>query len=89
VTTRETITSIGASVFVLSLRGAQRRGNPAEPLGNFRIARASRKTIPTGLPHPNGFAMTRVCGLPCPHSTGDNLHPNHVIIFPCKRAIST
>ena len=111
-TTRETITIIGASLFhlVIARRGKaptwqssgriplrsvchceerKRRGNPAEPSGNHRIARASRIISPTGLPHPNGFAMTRVCGWPCPPGTGDDLHPKYVIIFPCKGTIST
>jgi len=82
VTTRETITSIGASLFHLVIaRGGKaptwqssgriplrsvchceerkRRGNPAKPLGKFRIARASRMPFQTGLPRPDGLAMTR------------------------------
>ena len=44
----------------LSLRGGAkpRRGNPAEPSGNPRIAPASRITTQTGLPRPDGLAMT-------------------------------
>jgi len=36
----------------------KRRGNPAEPLGNFCIAGAFRIMSQTGLPRPAGLAMT-------------------------------
>jgi hypothetical protein len=42
----------------VSLREAQRRGNPADAQGNPRMPSQ------TGLPHPYGLAMTKVCGLP-------------------------
>jgi hypothetical protein len=42
----------------VSLREAQRRGNPADAQGNPRIAFVFLIAIPTGLPRPSGLAMT-------------------------------
>ena len=49
--------SMLASV-VLARRLKSRRGNPADASENPRIAPASRVTHQTGLPRPNGLAMT-------------------------------